>query len=278
MTTDSSQSRGFFTLPELLVAIVIATLAAAILLPAFSPREPCCPHTCISNLKRLGLAMMMYVQDYDECYPSYRPDPRRDWSVELRNPDGQSFRHLQNSSPWVAQLLPYVATPGAFYCPQDTNPERNHTSTAVPGSATPFPVSYGPNLFFVNPTAYGRKRPVALAGVVRPEERYLLADCVTASGFDLDTIAYIRYPNYDPSLRQNGWYLDQFTALGRVAWPDQEVTSVTRHKQGSNVVFADGHTKWLRHDRIPNNDGPHGREYPRLKERMVPWQRPASDE
>jgi prepilin-type processing-associated H-X9-DG protein len=126
---------------------------------------------------------------------------------------------------------------------------------------------------FVNPGAYGRRnRPIALADVEQPAKKYLLADCVTAYGFDMDTIAYLRYPNYDPSLRQKGWYLDQFTALGRVAWPDGEVASVTRHVLGNNMLFADGHAKWLRHDQIPNNDGPHGREYPRLKERMVPWQ------
>src|SRR2546427_4134985 len=105
MTTDSSQSRGFFTLPELLVAIVIATLAAAILLPAFSPREPCCPHTCISNLKRLGLAMMMYTQDYDDHYPSYRPVPVSDWGAWPWGVDGQPAEHFHNSSLWIAQLL-----------------------------------------------------------------------------------------------------------------------------------------------------------------------------
>ena len=81
-------------------------------------------------------------------------------------------------------------------------------------SATDFPVSYGPNLMFVNPSAYGRKKPVVTSSVDELGEKYLLGDCATTSGFDLDTIAYLRYPNYDPLQRQNGWSLDQFTAAG----------------------------------------------------------------
>src|SRR6266851_3224073 len=135
------RSRTGLTLIELLELIAITGFLALFLFLLKAPlHEPERPITCINNLKQLGLGMMMYAQDYDECYASYRPDPRGDWSVELRNPDGQSVQHLQNSSPWVAQLLPYVRTPGAFYCPQDANPERNHTNPAGPGSTTPFPV------------------------------------------------------------------------------------------------------------------------------------------
>jgi prepilin-type processing-associated H-X9-DG protein len=273
-----SRSRAGLTLIQLIELIAITGLLSAFLFPIVTDfHEHGCPPTCIGQLKQLGVAMMMYAQDYDECYPSSRPDPRNDWSVDVRNADGLSIQHLHNSSPWVAQLLPYIKNPGVIHCPQDTNSERNHSSVSVPGSATPFPVSYGPNRLFVDPSAYGGKRPVSQVSVVRPEDRYLLADCVTASGFDMDNIAYVRYPNYDPALRQNGWSLDQFTAMGRVAWPDQQVASVTRHALGSNIMFADGHVHWLRHDQIPNNDGPSGKQYRKLREKIIPWQPVAGD-
>jgi prepilin-type processing-associated H-X9-DG protein len=107
--------------------------------------------------------------------------------------------------------------------------------------------------------------------VVQPEKKCLLADCVTAYGFDMETIAYLRYSNYDPSLRQNGWLLDQFTGAGRVAWPDRLVEGLTRHQFGSNIAFADGHVRWLRHDRIPNNDERDGKQYRALVLAMAPW-------
>ena len=60
--------RGF-TLIELLVVIAIIAILAAILFPVFArAREKARQTTCLSNLKQMGLAILMYAQDYDERY------------------------------------------------------------------------------------------------------------------------------------------------------------------------------------------------------------------
>src|SRR5579872_2890780 len=68
--STTSRSRGF-TLIELLVVIAIIAILAAILFPVFAQaREAARKAVCISNNRQIGLGAMMYVQDYDEMYPT----------------------------------------------------------------------------------------------------------------------------------------------------------------------------------------------------------------
>ncbi|MFW5867604.1 MAG: DUF1559 domain-containing protein [Armatimonadota bacterium] len=65
------RSKGF-TLIELLVVIAIIAILAAILFPVFArARDKARQASCQSNLKQIGLAIQMYVQDYDETMPGY---------------------------------------------------------------------------------------------------------------------------------------------------------------------------------------------------------------
>src|SRR5436305_3040804 len=57
-----------FTLIELLMVIAIIAILAAILFPVFAQaREAARKTACLSNIKQIGTACLMYAQDYDEA-------------------------------------------------------------------------------------------------------------------------------------------------------------------------------------------------------------------
>src|SRR5712692_7623808 len=60
-----------FTLIEVLVVIAIIAILAAILFPVFAQaRAKARQAACLSNLRQIGSALAMYVQDYDEHLPN----------------------------------------------------------------------------------------------------------------------------------------------------------------------------------------------------------------
>ena len=67
-------ARGAFTLVELLVVIAVIAVLASLLLPAMSRAKARAQGIqCISNLRQLGLAHFMYVNDHGHTIP-YRLD------------------------------------------------------------------------------------------------------------------------------------------------------------------------------------------------------------
>ena len=90
------RGRGF-TLIELLVVIAIIAILAAILFPVFAQAsEQARKTTCTSNMRQVGMALNMYVQDYDERLPAQHPNnwpvagPKGSW---LTNPLPVSITH-----------------------------------------------------------------------------------------------------------------------------------------------------------------------------------------
>lgn len=109
----------FFTLIELLVVIGIIALLAAILFPVFAQvRGKARQTTCLSNLKQIGAANLMYASDYDD-YPVWGGDPP-DLNTDtwFGNTDAESFK------PQHEVLMPYIKNKTIWKCPSDTGFEH----------------------------------------------------------------------------------------------------------------------------------------------------------
>ncbi|HTE17749.1 MAG TPA: DUF1559 domain-containing protein, partial [Armatimonadota bacterium] len=101
-----------FTLIELLVVIVIIAILAAILFPVFAKaRESARKTQCISNTRQFGMAIMQYVQDYDESFPPRFPNPQAGPAYPCK-----PCRTLD----WRTYPMPYVKNMQMFRCPSDS--------------------------------------------------------------------------------------------------------------------------------------------------------------
>ena len=118
--------RKGFTLIELLVVIAIIAILAAILFPVFArAREAARQSSCSSNLKQLGTAMLMYVQDYDDTLPGAAPfsaaSPYGHWVLAYNNGAGQNMAQPGPFPVDQGALFPYVKNAQVYQCPSDSN-------------------------------------------------------------------------------------------------------------------------------------------------------------
>jgi len=118
-----------FTLIELLVVIAIIAILAAILFPVFAKaREAARKSTCSSNLNQCMKGVMMYVQDYDERFPSYDLA----WNCAVNQPANASSNHAGSNGlgtnpganhgetwhgGWAMVTMPYIKNVQAKFCP-----------------------------------------------------------------------------------------------------------------------------------------------------------------
>src|SRR6266540_5070956 len=99
---QKNRAGNAFTLIELLVVIAIIAILAAILFPVFAQaREKARQTSCLSNLRQLSTAMMMYAEDHDGIFAPVIARPSR----QEKNPYLISWMHL---------LEPYTRSRGVF--------------------------------------------------------------------------------------------------------------------------------------------------------------------
>lgn len=174
--------RSGFTLIELLVVIAIIAILAAILFPVFSrAREKARQVSCLSNIRQIMTAELMYVGDYDETLPF-----------------AASFSPTWQCWTYFELLEPYTKNTQIYMCPSDS---VGAVDLRMIGAGR---YSYGPNTKWVaNNTRYVHGVPAmgylsaTLADIEYPAEMPLLADAGGVAYSDLTSTV-------EPAGRHNG--------------------------------------------------------------------------
>lgn len=216
---SARRPRAAFTLIELLVVIAIIAILAAILFPVFArAREAARKTACLSNMRQLGLGFQMYTQDYDEALPNSTDGTPgagqlgawNFYSVFPANPNPGSFDVTKGG------LYPYIKNKQIYICPSDAQGRLSGNSYAANSCA-----------FIGN--AIGFEAGKSLAAFDAPAAFMLLGEEASPT-----------FENPDPAVfsTDDGYMLYIFNKF------------TTRHGEGSNLTFVDGHSKWFRPEKI----------------------------
>lgn len=208
-----SSSRRAFTLIELLVVIAIIAILAAILFPVFAQaKEAAKKAVCVSNVKQMGLASVMYGGDYDDVVHPI---------LTIRIVTSPAFALV--STAWYGTydsgtkifsgglLEPYMKNNQIINCPSATGLKALNEGTP--------PLAYA-----LNANIFGLSTPVSYTDMSAPAETIYMSDAGFLNSGVLSATATLNPPFKSTSMPP-GTHARHAADTANVGWMDGHAKS-----------------------------------------------------
>jgi prepilin-type N-terminal cleavage/methylation domain-containing protein/prepilin-type processing-associated H-X9-DG protein len=228
-----------FTLIELLVVIAIISILAAILFPVFAQaREKARAISCLSNMKQIGMAVRLYVDDNDETLFF------RAANSAAKVGSGRSGIVITNTiaydqAQWWNLLLPYTKSTAVFSCPDDSvaaaSADNNGNSTIR-------------RSYVASCTA----EDLTLAQIDNPDDTIVVTEKwghvdngIGSTGTKINTETWMEPFDGDECMMGSDASSSGSCTSPQAGYPIGMVKMANWHQGGMNSAFFDGHAKWL---------------------------------